>query len=98
MKGHNGPQPSSRAKAWMARRNGSDRRIHAVRPEGASLSDSRPKRPLDPAAVKAANERLWAEFPELKGRQLTMSESDHKYRCAWREAYQGEVEKKTCPK
>ena len=27
-----------------------------------------------------------------------MSESDHKYRCAWREAYQGEVEKKTCPK
>jgi hypothetical protein len=62
------------------------------------LSDGRPKRPLDPAAVKAANEKVWAEFPELKGRQLTMSDSDYKYRRAWREAYKGEVDKKTCPK
>lgn len=62
------------------------------------MSDGRPKRPLDHAAVQAANEKVWAEFPELKGRQLNMSDSDYKYRRAWREAYQGEVEKKTCPK
>src|SRR5262249_45634498 len=66
--------------------------------KGTRLSDCRPNRPLDPDAVKAANEKLWAEFPELNGRQLTMQDGDYKYRRAWREAYTGEVEKKQCPK
>lgn len=62
------------------------------------MIDCRPTRPLDPDAVKAANEQIWKTFPELKGRQLTMNGDDYKYRKAWMEAYSGTVEKKTCPK
>jgi hypothetical protein len=40
-------------------------------------------RPLDPDAITAANEKLWAEHPELKGRALTLGPDDYAYRVAW---------------
>lgn len=51
------------------------------------MTDPRIRRPLDPAAVRAANEKLWADHPELGGRQLTMAPDDAAYREAWIAAY-----------
>jgi len=45
------------------------------------------KRPLNPQAVKTANEKLWKDHPELKGRKLTMCPEDAAYRKAWVDAY-----------
>lgn len=49
---------------------------------------------LDPKAVRAADEKLWAAHPELGGRRLTGSEGDSKYRAAWNRFYKEESEKK----
>ena len=48
------------------------------------------KRPLNPKAVKIANEKLWKDNPELKGRKLTMAktEKEYGYRNQWMKAYQ----------
>lgn len=51
------------------------------------MSNRRAKLPVDPAANKAANEKLWADNPELKNRKLTMAPEDYKYRKAWMDAY-----------
>jgi len=42
---------------------------------------------LDPKAAAAANAALWKRFPELKGRQLTGSSADARYRKYWMDAY-----------
>ncbi len=42
---------------------------------------------LNPKAVQIANAKLWAQFPESKGRQLTMAPADLKYRHAWMAEY-----------
>lgn len=42
---------------------------------------------LDPHAVRVANEKLWAQFPELKGRSLTAGSGDAGYRDAWNAFY-----------
>jgi hypothetical protein len=47
----------------------------------------RAERPLDPNAVATANQQLWSEFPELKGRQLT-PDDDVKYRSYWMDQYE----------
>lgn len=39
------------------------------------------------AAVKAANEKLWQENPELQRRQLTSAPEDAEYRKQWMAAY-----------
>ncbi len=41
---------------------------------------------LDPAAVKAANQELWAKYPELHGRQLVMPQ-DAAYADKWNKFY-----------
>lgn len=46
------------------------------------------RRPLDPAAIKAANEKVWQENPELAGRDLTMDPQDAEYRREWIAAYE----------
>ena len=48
------------------------------------------KRPLNPEAVKVANEKLWNDNPELKRRKLTMSpdQQEYEYRKQWMKAYQ----------
>jgi hypothetical protein len=51
------------------------------------VANRRAKLPLDPTAVVAANQQLWAKYPELKGRQLTMSSADTKCRKFWMDAY-----------
>lgn len=50
------------------------------------MSENRLKRPLDPKAVKVANEALWKEYPELKRRQLKPSDPEE-YRNFWKKAY-----------
>jgi hypothetical protein len=52
---------------------------------------------LDPAAVKVANERLWAAHPELKRRALTSAPSDYAYRKEWQQHYQAASQKKPPP-
>jgi hypothetical protein len=47
----------------------------------------RAERPLDPNAVATANQQLWSQFPELKGRQLT-PDDDIKYRSYWMDQYE----------
>ena len=47
----------------------------------------RAERPLDPNAVATANQQLWSQFPELKGRQLT-PDDDVKYRSYWMDQYE----------
>lgn len=49
--------------------------------------------PLDPAAVKRANDRLWTQHPELGGRQLTMANSttESAYRREWMKLYREEL-------
>ena len=47
----------------------------------------RAERPLDPNAVATANQQLWSQFPELKGRQLT-PDDDVKYRSYWMDHYE----------
>lgn len=44
--------------------------------------------PLDPRAALAANEKLWANNPELARRQLTMGPKDSEYRKEWMRYYQ----------
>lgn len=59
------------------------------------MSNRRLQRPLDPDAVKAANEKLWKQYPELEGRKLTMAPEDYKYRKYWVDQYlaaKGKVE------
>ena len=43
--------------------------------------------PLNPVAVAAANEALWAAHPELGRRQLTMGPADAALRREWMDAY-----------
>jgi hypothetical protein len=65
------------------------------------MSYRRAKRPLDPDAVQAANEELWAAHPELNRRQLTMRPEDGDLRKEWMDAYVaagGEVEEPKPPK
>ncbi len=42
--------------------------------------------PLDPEAQAAADERLWARFPELKGQPLS-PDAPKKYRSYWMDQY-----------
>ncbi len=51
------------------------------------MSDVRAMLPLDPVAVKTANEKLWARYPALKRRQLTPDPADRHYRQRWLEEY-----------
>jgi hypothetical protein len=45
------------------------------------------RRPLDMAAVKKANAKLWRNNPQLHGRKLTMGLEDYLYRQEWMDAY-----------
>jgi len=45
------------------------------------------KRPLDPDAVRTANEKLWSQFEELGGRKLKMGPKDRDYREYWMDSY-----------
>jgi len=47
----------------------------------------RPPRPLDPQAVKAANESVWKEFGLPAGTQLTLDSKDANARKRWMDAY-----------
>jgi hypothetical protein len=49
---------------------------------------------LDPKAVAAANQALWKNNPELKGRQLTAEPKDESYRQEWMQHYR-DAEKQT---
>ena len=51
------------------------------------MAYGRAERPLDPNAVAIANQQLWSQFPELKGRQLT-PDDDEKYRSYWMDQYE----------
>jgi len=42
---------------------------------------------MDPAAVAQANQQLWANHPELAGRQLTNGPEDAAYRQEWMKLY-----------
>jgi hypothetical protein len=57
----------------------------------------RPARPLDPEAVKAANEAVWEKYPDLHGRQLTMEPQDGVARKAWMDAYLSALGAKKVP-
>ena len=57
----------------------------------------RPPRPLDPAAVKAANEAVWKEFKLAPGTQLTMQAGDAKARERWMDVYLATIKKKDVP-
>ena len=50
--------------------------------------------PLDPNAVRIANEQLWEAYPELKRRQLGLKPEDAKYRRAWWKYYNEAAAKK----
>lgn len=58
--------------------------------------------PLDCRALKAANEKVWQDHPELAGRKLTMArgEPEASYRKEWMDAYikAGGQSQKTKPK
>lgn len=51
------------------------------------MSNRRAVRPLNPAAVQAANKAIWNAHPELRGRSLTMEPGDYTYRKEWIDAY-----------
>lgn len=51
------------------------------------MSNRRATRPLNQAAVQTANEVVWKNFPELKGRKLNMNSEDYQYRKVWMDAY-----------
>ena len=59
----------------------------------------RAQRPLNPAAVQAANQKLWEDNPELEGRQLTMApgEPETGYRKEWMEAYNAALAEQNAP-
>lgn len=62
------------------------------------MANRRATLPLDSAANEAANEKLYAKFPELKGRPLSASSSaDAKYREFWMNAYLQALSKKQQP-
>lgn len=42
---------------------------------------------LDPHSVRIANEKLWAAYPELKGRALSAGSEDAKFRDVWNAFY-----------
>ncbi len=52
--------------------------------------------PLHPVAVRAANEKLWADHKELGRRELTLSRGDYPYRKEWMEAYREAIQAQ-CP-
>lgn len=52
---------------------------------------------LDPKAVAAANEKLWKNNPELRGRQLTMGPEDTAHRKEWMEHYREAAEQTPKP-
>ena len=52
---------------------------------------------LDPKATRAANEKLWAAYPELGRRRLTGSSADSKYRAEWNRFYKEETAKEKPP-
>ena len=51
-----------------------------------------PRSQLNPAAVARANQKLWADHPELGGRQLTMDSADGHYREEWMQTYLSAVQ------
>jgi hypothetical protein len=51
------------------------------------VANRRASLPLNADALKAANEKLWSEFPELKRRKLTLSSADQRYRAFWMDSY-----------
>lgn len=52
---------------------------------------------LDPAAVRTANARLFAEHPELGGRPLTLGPKDAALRRKWRKLYAEEAARRKKP-
>lgn len=57
----------------------------------------RAERPLNPDAVRAANQAVWDSNPELEGRKLDMSPGDFRYRRQWMDAYLEAVEATETP-
>jgi hypothetical protein len=58
---------------------------------------ARAARPLNPDAVREANETLWQDNPELNRRQLTMGPEDYEYRRQWMRAYQQALARRRRP-